>query len=249
MHRFRVEAGLLQSETVLLNKEESRHAITVLRLKNGDVVELFDGKGKSAGGIVTGFEDGQVSVMVNQNKMTTCSPRTEITLAVSVIKPEPMDLLIQKACELGVSCIQPLLTDRTVVQLSNDRWENKIKRWNKIASESCKQCGQSRVPLVEPVLRFKEFLKKSWNYSAVLIPTLAVKGEPLKIFFERNSSAKSLLALIGPEGDFSAEEVREVEKKGGKPVNLGGLVMRSETAGIYVLSAAQFYYQSSFNVD
>ncbi len=243
LQRFHISPGSEKEGVVTLNKEESHHAISVLRLKAGEVVELLDGQGGVFRGIVAGSAHGRLNISVS-GASRRCSPsRIAITLAACVIKPESMELLIQKACELGARCIVPLISERTVVRLSRERWESKTERWKKIAHESCKQCGQPLVPTLQPVMEFKEFIESTNRYDLSLIPTLAVPAQGLYQTLNANKHAKSILILIGPEGDFSKNEAANAMHRGAKPVDLGPLVLRSETAALYALSVVEFFYQ------
>ncbi len=242
MPRFYIEPASAKDGVVLLSKKESHHAFSVLRLKNGDNVELFDGRGNTFLGVIAGFEDERLSVKLGEKRLGSSSSPVQITLAVSVIKPERMELLIQKACELGVFSIAPLISDRCVVKLSRERWESKIKRWQKIALETCKQCGQSTIPQIQAVQDYKAFVAKVDSFDKILIPTLAVLGGILYSEL-RESKPGTLLAFIGPEGDFTQDEVALAVSHGAKPVSLGSLVLRSETAAIYLLSSINFFYR------
>ena len=242
MHRFQIYPDSQKNGQVVLDKAESRHALTVLRVKPGEVVELLDGKGGVFQGIVAGIDRGAVKVSVSV--LMPKKPNTvAITLAVSVIKPDAMELLVQKACELGAHAIIPIISERTVVRLSRERWESKNQRWQKIARESCKQCGQSTVPIVRPVEEFKKFIEAIADYDLALIPTLALPVEGLYQTLNSSKGAKSILLLIGPEGDFSQNEALGAVKHGAKPVSLGPLVLRSETAAMQALSNIEFFYR------
>ena len=239
MHRFRFNpADVSDDNVVVLSKEESRHALRVLRLKPGSVVELLDGKDKKFRGVVVSESAGLVSVSIDQNPVSNQTNVPEIILAQAVIKPERMELLIQKACELGVAKIVPILAERSVVKLSRERWHDKLARWNKIALESCKQCGRARVPEVLVPVRFAEFAKTVSPKDLFLFPTLAVAGKPLQSVL-RKGSQKVVLA-IGPEGDFTPEETQAAITHGAVPVSLGEAVLRSETAALYLISVAFF---------
>ena len=228
---------------VTLSREESHHAVSVLRLRKNDAVDLFDGRGNRFGGRVVDIKEGSVSVRLERAAAPpgnfAASP-VEVTLAVSVIKPDRMDYLIQKAAELAVSAIVPVLSERSVVKLSKDRWDAKVERWRKIALESCKQCGQPKVPEISAPRDLKDVLADSGRYDKILIPTLAARGDILYKTLLL-SGTKRILALIGPEGDFTPEEVRLACSRGAVPVSLGPLVLRSETAALYILSVLNFY--------
>ncbi|MGH7198779.1 MAG: 16S rRNA (uracil(1498)-N(3))-methyltransferase [Candidatus Omnitrophota bacterium] len=243
MRRFFIDPNAIEGNVVTLSREESHHAVSVLRLKKGDGLDLFDGRGNQFGGRVVDIKEGSVSVRLEPAAAVSgnfAALPVEVTLAVSVIKPDRMDTLIQKAAELAASAIVPVLSERSVVKLSGERWEGKVKRWRKIALESCKQCGQPRIPEISAPRRFEDVLADSGRYDKILIPTLAVRGDILYKTLSV-SGAKRILALIGPEGDFTPEEVKLACSRGAAPVSLGPLVLRSETAALYLLSVLNFY--------
>lgn len=241
MPRFIIDSSQIKNNSVTLSAEESRHALQVLRVKSGDVIDLFDGKGGEYRGIVIAVKNNTVSLSLDKSKARSVT-LPQITLAVSVIKPERMDLLLQKASELGVGTIIPLLTERTVVRLPKERWDAKLVRWQKIVKEACKQCGQTQIPTVHPVRKMEDFLKEQKNTELLLIPTLATSTMPLEEALRKSSATKATV-LIGPEGDFTPQEVGMALQKGALPVSLGPLVMRSETAALYMLSVLLFFFQ------
>ena len=156
MHRFHISSSQISNGSVTLDKKESHHALSVLRIKAGEAVELLDGKGKVFQGVVASTEKRQVKVSVFEKSSRDGSlGPIRITLAVSVIRPERMEYLIEKACELGVYSIVPLISERTIIRLSAERWKGKIQRWQKIAQESCKQCGLPRTPEIKIRLNLK----------------------------------------------------------------------------------------------
>ena len=241
MHRFFVLSDSIQGDTVLLPKKESHHALSVLRVQVGEVVEILDGSGRTLRGIASKISEGQLLVQIDKNTPVGAGNLlpVEIALAVSVIKPEPMDLLIQKACELGVRRIVPLITERCVIKLTKERWDSKIERWQKIVAESCKQCGRTALPEVTPLKKFDSFLAETKNYDKAFIPTLAVPGKNFSVALS-GVHAKKILVFIGPEGDFTKKEAEAATSQGVVPVSLGSLVMRTETAAIFTLSVLNY---------
>lgn len=224
-----------------MDPKESRHALCVLRLETGDAVDLVDGKGHKFLGVVAGIENKRVKVLIDRN-LDARPVLPEISLVVSVVKPERMDLIIQKACELGAHSLFPLVTERCVIRISKERWVSKAARWRRIAVESCKQCGRPSFPEIHEVQLYEDFIRKlDSSYSLVLIPTLAKPGRGLYDILKREK-VRNALILIGPEGDFTAREVEfAVSQRAAEPVNLGPLVMRTETAALYALSVVQFF--------
>jgi len=134
------------------------------------------------------------------------------------------------------------VSERTVVRLDEGRRAGKLERWKRIAEASAKQCGRARLPEILPLATFQDFIASMAGYDIILIPTLAVDGEPFGRTLMAAPKARKVLALVGPEGDFTAAEVDLARKRGALPVGLGPLVMRSETASLYVLSCLNFFY-------
>lgn len=233
MPRFFVSPQSIKKEPISLGLEESHHALSVLRLKKGDLVQVFDGQGKSYDAKIQEIQDREVYVQIT-GPSTREALKKKITLAFCVIKPDRMDWLVEKACELGSYELIPILSQRSVIQLSKERWEAKVKKWQKIAQETCKQCGLDKVPLIKNITTFKSILSRFGEFDTILIPHL---GESKNLIQEMlKESSKSILLLIGPEGDFADAEVRQAVEAGAKEISLGPLVLRSETAALYALS-------------
>ena len=241
MPRFFIDAAGSAGD-IFLDADETRHAVSVLRLKKGDPVDLFDGRGSRYAGIAGDVENGKLRVRVTGKSAQPFPSPVQITLGAAVFRPERMEMLIQKACELGAHAVVPLLCDRSIVKLSEDRWEAKTERWEKIVRESCKQCGLSFAPEIHKPLPYKNFVKEISRYDLALIPTLEGKTAPLAEALPW-PPPRRILALVGPEGDFSPAEVKSALGAGAKPVSLGPLVLRSETAGMYLLSVIHFFYR------
>lgn len=245
MARFFVSADITKASTVALDKKESRHALKVLRLKVGDVVDLFDGTGHAARGVVAGERGGQLLVSVDVSGAAAFADSVSevpMDLAMALIKPEPMELAVQKASELGVRSILPIVSERTVVKLSAERRAGKAERWRKIALESCKQCGRKSPPVIAEIESFETLTRRIPSYGAALIAALSGKTVPMAEALGPEKPS-SLLVMIGPEGDFTAQETERALKAGARAVSLGPLVLRAETAALYALSAAGFYYR------
>lgn len=233
--RFLITSEQAARESFLLDPKESRHAKTVLRLKRGDAVELFDGRGRTLDGVVTGEEGGCLSIAVLRPKADRAADALPLTLAAAVIKPDAMEWMIEKACELGAGRIVPLLTGRVVIKMSAERWQSKLVRWRKIAAESCKQCGRSQLPEIAAPRAFDTFVKSFDAQTLALLPTLTEAGEELSQILQKEAPRPAVV-LIGPEGDFTRQEVGSALRAGARAVSLGPLVLRSETAALYALS-------------
>lgn len=224
------------SGAVTLGLEESRHAIKVLRLRKGHSMELLDAKGGAYSGIVLEETAGRLRVAVTALRPSDERAQTmSVDAAVALIRPEAMDWTVEKLCELGVRRILPVVTDRCVVRPGTDeKREAKAARWSKIALESCKQCGR-RTPLeVSPVRKWADLIGSFAQYDRVLLPTLAQEGQALAEVLRNSPPQTGYLYLIGPEGDFTPQEVESARQAGAVIVTLGPLTLRAETAAMYV---------------
>jgi 16S rRNA (uracil1498-N3)-methyltransferase len=242
MARFFIDKAVEAGGEVLLDCGETGHAVSVFRVKKGDSIELFDGAGHRFLGTASDIRHGQLAVRITERSSIPFPSPVQISLAVGVFRPERMEMLVQKACELGASAILPLITDRSIVSLSPERWQSKIQKWQKIIQESCKQCGLAYSPLVQLPIPFKKMIPEIARYDLALIPTLETVTVPM-VRALPSLPPKRILVFIGPEGDFSPLEVEMALKAGARSVSLGPLVLRSETAGFYALSAIHFFYR------
>lgn len=228
MHRFYLP-NLQQSE---LTGDEAHHAMQVLRLKTGDTVSVFDGRGREAQCQIV--EISNRSVKLKLLTQTSSKPLAcRITLAQAILKKN-FDLVVQKATELGVTEIVPVISERTVVKLDDDA--GKLARWREIALESCKQCGNNWLPEIQPPQKARDFLGSLEKFDLKLIGSLQPDARPLKKILADVSRPVSVLVLIGPEGDFTPAELGLAKSAGCLPLSLGPLVLRADTAALYTLS-------------
>jgi 16S rRNA (uracil1498-N3)-methyltransferase len=233
-----------------LTDGEAHHALHVLRLQVGDEVNVFNGRGHEARCSIA--EIARDTVRLTELQHSTASPvRYRITLAQAVPK-KTMDLIIQKATELGVAAIMPLISERTVVRLGAERdsKHSRADRWRDIALEACKQCGNNWLPEVHPPQMFHDFLDAPGRFDLKLIASLRSGAKPLKSILSttpplHHSTTPSVLLLIGPEGDFTPAELDLAESAGCIPLSLGPLVLRAETAALYALSILQHEFQTA----
>lgn len=231
-----------------LSPEESHHCLTVMRQKEGDYCSVFDGKGLELKVKITGTDKKIVSFeKVSQNRTT----RSEdvVCLAQALTKAKSMDLIIQKATELGISEIVPLQSDRSVAQVDGDSAEAKVEKWRQITIDAAKQSGQNWVPSLLAPVKPKAFVDGLPRNAIKIIGSLQSEARPLKkILQETIGTAKGprkIVLMIGPEGDFTPAEIGEARAAGFLPVSLGPTVLRSETAAIYTLSAILYELQGS----
>lgn len=214
---------------IRLSEESSHHAMRVLRLRQGDSVELFDGNGLSIIGNIS-FDKQEVKVQV-LSILRQCKS-LDIVLIQALLNNEKLDWVIEKSCELGVTGIIVFSSARGEIKLTGDRLSKRLDRWKKIAISSCKQCGQNTLPKIDYFSSLEEALtiKKEKNF--VLMPFTS-RAEHF------SQKPESVSFIVGPEGGLSAEELEVAKKRGWIPLKLGNLVMRTETAGLAAASFAQ----------
>lgn len=234
IHRFYLAPEQWNSSEPTLGPEDSHHCADVLRLKVGDALTLFDGGGTVADAVLTEVHRKHCRVRLGEK---TISPplRCAITLAQAVPKGKNMDLILQKAVELGASTIVPLLTRRTVVRLDEEEASRKQQRWQQIALEACKQCGRNQVPVVTQALSLEEFLQQQ-HQGILLLASLQPEAVSIKEALSKIPAPISVTVLVGPEGDFTPEESAVALEAGAIPVTLGPMILRAETAALYCLS-------------
>ncbi len=238
MNRFFVLPGSIDKNIITVTGRDVNHIKNVLRLKAQDELVCFDGKGMEYLCSIESFGKDCVSARILSSKKTDTEPSVKITLAQALPKASKMDFIIQKAVELGVHKIIPVITERTVVKGS------KPDRWNKIAKEAAQQCGRAIIPEVSPVLNFNEFLELapslsrgiSTYFDLKLIPWENEKQVSLKSALKEAPDAGNIVVLIGPEGGFSRNEAGEAVAHGFRPVSLGKRILRTETAGMAALA-------------
>ncbi|MFA5164365.1 MAG: 16S rRNA (uracil(1498)-N(3))-methyltransferase [Candidatus Omnitrophota bacterium] len=236
MSRFFVPKGSVSAGRITVTGEELHHARDVMRLREGDLITVFDGTGKEYTGTVDKIGRDEISAAVSRVSEVP-KERCAITLIQAIPKSSKMDLIIEKATELGVARIIPIVTSRTVVKISGEG--NKTERWKKIAVVAAKQCGRSTFPEIAPVTGLKDSLVEAKGCEISLMPCL-YEGNKRLMDAIGGRKAASAAVFIGPEGDFTKEEVEAAVSSGATPVILGNEVLRSETAAVAVLSIMSY---------
>lgn len=240
MHRFYLPPSQIQANSLLLTDREAHHASHVLRLRTGDEVIVLDGAGVELSCHVQSCGRKQVQLSVAKRK-TIAPPPFSITLLQAVPKGKLIESIIQKATELGVSRIVPLLSERVVTRLDEREAVEKRDRWNEIAIEAIKQCGAAWMPKIEVPMTPQAYLARNETFELPLIASLQPGSRHPGVCFDnfrsQNGRAPRTVCIwIGPEGDLTAEEIAAAESSGAQPITLGPLVLRVETAAIYCLS-------------
>lgn len=240
-HRFYLSPSDWNPESLVLRGDEFHHCRDVMRCREGDRIVVFDGEGTEADVEILSMDKSEAPLKTWTVSQTS-RPRAALTLGQAVPKGKNMDLIVQKATELGASTIVPLLSERTVVRLDPDEARKKREKWQRVAIEACKQCGQNWLPEVAEPVGVEAFLGKAGKGEGTLklVAALTESARPLReILADRDPDAShpdSALVLVGPEGDFTPAEMGSALGIGFQPLTLGPIVLRSETAAIYALS-------------
>ena len=233
--RYYLPADEWSEGTLALTGDEAHHCVRVLRQKVGDMVEVFDGEGGSVLGVILQADKSRVLIQAQGARQQQV--RTgHLHLVQAVPKAGNMELIVQKAVELGVSSIQPLMTENTVAKAD----AKKQQKWQRVALEACKQCGQNYLPEVLPVLHFDQWVDQAQVSGFAMVAALDPRSEPIEVAAQNARGAESATLLVGPEGDFSQAEYDSVIAAKFQPVSLGAIILRVETATLYCLSVLKF---------
>jgi 16S rRNA (uracil1498-N3)-methyltransferase len=232
-----VEPAEWAKPLVAPSAEDAHHWLDVLRVEPGMEAVVSDGLGGEAVGEVAQAAGGTVTVRIKERRQQDPSV-VPVTLVQAVPKAQKMDWIIQKATEVGVQAIIPVMTDHGVVRLDEGRAGSRGSRWQKIATEAAKQCRTAWVPKVRPVVNFTTLMKARLPVETMLIGSLEPDAVPFKKCLAEwvTRRPRSVALLIGPEGDFSPAEIEAARWAGAIPVSYGTRVLRVETAALYGLS-------------
>lgn len=231
LSRFFIDAPLSLGEHEL--PEAQAHYIgRVLRMAEGDAVQVFDGSGQEFRGSLAHVGKKSVRVQLDEQFAGQAESALRIHLGQGLSRGERMDWAIQKATELGVSEITPIVTERCEVRLKDERADKRLQHWRQVAISACEQCGRSTVPVIHPPTLLADWLKLA---DAELKLVLHPVAEPLV----SHSKPSTLAFLIGPEGGLSDAEVEQARNAGYHAARLGPRVLRTETAPVVALAVAQ----------
>lgn len=235
MARFFAPPEAWGSSEVHLEAEEARHAAEVLRIQPGQGLTVFDGVGRWASAILRKAGKHGAEAELREVRIT---PRggCEMVLVQAIPKGKLMDWILEKATELGVSRVIPVMTERTVVQLGAEEAERKRLKWRRVLIEACKQCGQNWVPVLDQPVLLADFLRREQPWQQSVFGALQEGAVSFSEVLAAVPNARSAGVFIGPEGDFSPGEVDLLVGWGARPVSLGPIVLRVETAAMYSLS-------------
>jgi 16S rRNA (uracil1498-N3)-methyltransferase len=227
MRRFYAPVEQFEDSSVKLSTEETRHLRDVLRLSTGDRVQIFNGEGREFVAEITSVGKRETLLrIVDEISAPAPESNLDLTIAASVYKNDKFDLVIQKAVELGVARISPIVTFRSESKI--DAALNRIDRWRKIALEATKQCERARIMTIDEPMPFEDFLSSLENESGDLLIFSEKDGRAIPDL----SHPKKITALVGPKGGWEDSEIELAEARGFVPVKLGKRIMKAETAVI-----------------
>ena len=243
MRYFFVESRALKKPSVAIEGAEARHMKNVLRLKPGDKIRVFDGEGFEYDASISGFSAGRVEIKIRRKFPGTKESPIQIAIAQALLKEKKMDRLLRHLCELGLTRWMPFISERSVARPDEKRSSARAQRWNKIVTESCKQCRRSKLPEISKIMAFEEVLEYGSAYD-------------LQIVFYENESAtlrslmpadpasfpRKILLILGPEGGFTDQEIENARAAGCIVAGLGSRILRAETAAIAACTLTQFLY-------
>lgn len=241
MPRFYCAEPLTTGQTLSLPAGAARH-VQVLRLQPGERITLFNGGSGQVGGefdaTVLQMGRSEVHVQVGAHHAVEREARLPVHLAVGMPANDRMDWLVEKATELGVASLQPLMTERSVLRLNAERGEKKVAHWHSVAVASCEQCGGNRVPTVHPVMTLAAWLQAGAGDAAATRLLLSLRDGTLPLQLRlAQRQATAVTVLSGPEGGLSAAEELAAVQAGFAPVTLGPRILRAETAALAALTA------------
>lgn len=232
--RIFVDAHLEPGQPVTLGEQAARHLSTVLRRGEGDAVTLFNGDGYDYPAVIRDAARSSVRAEVTESVASPCESSLSLHLGVGMSRSQKLDLVLQKATELGVTRISPLVCARSVLRLTPEKTGKRLQHWHGILTAACEQCGRARIPELDPPLDVKQWIAQ---VRADLRIMLDPEGSPLS---ESMAPPTSIALLNGPEGGLSPEERQCALDCGFVGVRAGPRILRTETAPLVGLSVVQY---------
>lgn len=238
--RIYTNSPLSEGSQAELDENAAQHVGRVLRMQPGQELKLFNGDGQDYLATITEAGKKRVEVLVRAPETNHTESPLQITLGQTLSKGDRMDYAVQKAVEMGVTCIVPLTTERCEVKLKGDREDKRLRHWQSIAVSAAEQCGRARVPEVLPIMTVEQWLEHTRDCDLRLV---------LHHRTERSLGAMekpdNVALMIGPEGGLTAGEIALAEKEGFMPVALGPRVLRTETAPVAAMALCQWLWGDS----
>lgn len=241
MYLFFVKPDQIQGNMALITGQDAVHIKQVLRMKPKDMVRISDGREACWFSRIEDISSGQIRVELLKEDTNGTELSAEIILIQGLPKGDKMELIIQKNVELGITRILPVITKRTVVKWDVKKSETKVNRWNTIARSAAEQSKRTKIPVIEPVTGLKEAIAWAGDFDIKLIPYENAQGiEATREYIKSIRPGSRVAFIIGPEGGFEEAEVELAKNAGFHPVTLGKRILRTETAGMALMSLIMF---------
>ena len=241
MQHFFVIPEQVGETEIYVTGQDVNHMKNVLRMKIGEQVEVSDGNNKKYLCEVSAYEEEQAVLRILEIREADTELKSRLYLFQGLPKNDKMELIVQKAVELGAFEVIPVSMKRCVVKLDAKKAAKKVERWNSISESAAKQAGRSIIPKVSDVVSYREALERAEQLDVVLVPYELEEGmAETKKLLHQIQPGQSVGIFIGPEGGFEREEVEQAIEAGAHPVTLGRRILRTETAGFTMLSILMF---------
>lgn len=241
MQHFFVKPSQVEGTQVRIEGQDVNHMKNVLRMKIGEQAEVSDGEGKRYLCEITELETEQIFLRILEERVADTELSSKLYLFQGLPKNDKMELIVQKAVELGVYEVIPVATKRAVVKLDEKKAAKKVERWNSISESAAKQAGRSMIPEVTEVMTYTQALAKAKELDVVLVPYELAEGvQETKQILSHIQKGQSVGIFIGPEGGFEESEIDQAMEIGARPITLGRRILRTETAGFTMLSILMF---------
>jgi len=224
----------------IIEGSEARHIYKVLRIRKGDEILLMDNIGKRYRAVIEDIRKGKVYALIKELVPEVESSPIEITVCISMIRSDPMDLVIQKVSELGAERIIPFYSERSIVRIPEEKVESRLRHWKEVAISASKQCGRKRPAEIIAPMSLDELLEKEWREHLLIFLWEHEKKKTLKEILTDKKGIKKIVGIIGPEGGFSRKEADMLKEKGFIPASLGKRILRAETAAIVFVTIVQY---------
>ncbi|WP_319523709.1 16S rRNA (uracil(1498)-N(3))-methyltransferase [uncultured Desulfosarcina sp.] len=241
LRRFFIPPEIVDTACPEITGSEAGHICRVLRLSAGDEVELFDGTGSGYRAQIVSANPDQVRLSIVETYTLTTESPVRVTLALGFLKENKMDDLIRPLTELGIHCLQPFYAARSVSRPKAKGLEKRLDRWQKKALEAVKQCRRARIPTIEPADSLTDVLKASDSFD---LKIFFWEGEPLAVKLPEQALPypRSILAVVGPEGGFSEDEVQMAREHGFLICGMGPRILRAQTAAVAACTVLQYLF-------
>lgn len=244
MQKIFADPEWIRENRIFIEGPDVNHIKNVLRMKPGEKLTVSDGSGAGYSCIIEKYEDGEAVLKICEKILHDTELESKIYLFQGLPKGEKMELIIQKAVELGVFSVIPFQAKRSVVKLDEKKVQKKTVRWQTIAKSAAEQSGRAVIPEIYSVLSYQDALKMAQELDVILIPYEMKKGMEETAALIRNIvPGQSVGIFIGPEGGFEEQEVDSAKAVGAHPVSLGKRILRTETAGIAALSILMYHLE------